>query len=872
MAKAIRTFRIKPSLPDALSKLSALAANLRWSWHRPTLDLFASIDPDLWEKTGENPVKFINRLGSDRINTLQHDSEFLDRVSSAYDDLQHYLTKPMWAQSQQTPPPGVAYFSAEFGLTETMQIYSGGLGILAGDHLKSASDLGLPLTGVGLFYRHGYFNQALDSTHWQRESYPDVNPYDMPVERLEENGQPVYVEVALSGRNAKIQVWVARVGRVPLLLLDTDVEGNHPDDRTITDRLYGGDATHRVRQEIVLGIGGTRALAEAVRLGVVPFTPTVFHANEGHAMFLQFERMRQLITGHRSVLVPGGSEGVTTGMTFEEAKEVARAGVLFTTHTPVPAGIDRFDRGLIEHWFANFADPFGGMNALLSLGHEDGSDKFNMAMFGLRLSSMANGVSKLHGQVSREMFQSVWTGVEVSDVPITSITNGVHAETWTSNQMSKIFDENLSPDWRWDPKAWGNAGNLSDERLWDARVQSRHKLIEKAREWTRAQHIARGASEPTLHWIQEALDPNALTIGFARRFATYKRATLLLSHPDRLRKMLTDPDRPVQFIFAGKAHPADDGGKNLIRQIVDFTKDDPEMRKRLLFVEDYDMEVARYMLHGVDVWLNNPRRPHEASGTSGEKCVLNGGLHASVLDGWWDEMYISSEDSEFETQSGAGVENGFAIGTRFMHPDDAQQDASDAASLFDLLEHRIIPLFWDRENVHYPRRWMKRVRHSLATNGPKVLATRMVMDYTNELYTPLGLHAARLAENAGQRAIEFNRWKGVVRKAWHEVSINALHVADEAAIAGEEREVVVEASLGSLHPNDVKVQVLHGAVSVDGSITDPEFLDLSIGEDGKWRGQLALKDAGAYGVTARVIPHHEDLKHFAYVGKITVLN
>ena len=872
MAKAIRTFRIKPSLPDELSQLGALAANMRWSWHRPTLDLFASIDPDLWEETGENPVKFINQLSTQQINDLARDGVFLERVAREHADLENYLSKDMWTQYQETPPPGVAYFSAEFGLTETMQIYSGGLGILAGDHLKSASDLGLPLCGVGLFYRHGYFNQSLDSTHWQRESYPDVNPHDMPVELLEENGQPVHVTVDLGGRTTTIQIWVAHVGRVPLLLMDTDVDGNHPDDRVVTDRLYGGDATHRVRQEIVLGIGGTRALAEAVRLGVVPFTPTVFHANEGHAMFLQFERMRQLISGERSVLVPGGSEGVTEGMTFEEAKEVARAGVLFTTHTPVPAGIDRFDRGLIEHWFANFAGPFGGMDALLSLGHEDGSDKFNMAMFGLRLSSKANGVSKLHGEVSREMFQSVWKGVEVADVPITSITNGVHAETWTSNEMSRIFDENLDEGWRWNPGAWGNAGNLSDDRLWEARVTNRHKLIDKAREWTRDQHIARGASEPTLHWIKEALDPNALTIGFARRFATYKRATLLLSQPERLRKLLTDPDRPVQFIFAGKAHPADDGGKSLIRQIVDFTKDDPEMRKRLLFVEDYDMEVARYMLHGVDVWLNNPRRPHEASGTSGEKCVLNGGLHASVLDGWWDEMYISSEDSEFETQSGHGVENGFAIGTRYMHPDDAQQDASDAASLFDLLEHRIIPLFWDREGQDYPRRWMKRVRHSLATNGPKVLATRMVMDYTNELYTPLGLHAARLAENAGQRAIDLNRWKTKVRKAWTDVSIIDVLVAQEAAVQGDTRDIVVEVNLGEVSPEDVKVQILHGPANVDGTINNPATLDLEFGENNRWYGKLHLEQTGQFGVTARVIPHHDDLAHFAHVGKLTVLS
>lgn len=465
-----------------------------------------------------------------------------------------------------------------------------------------------------------------------------------------------------------------------------------------------------------------------------------------------------------------------------------------------------------------------------------------------------------------------WKSVEVADIPITSITNGVHAETWTSNEMSQIFDDNLDEGWRWNPEAWGNAGNLSDERLWEARVTNRHKLIDKAREWTRDQHIARGASEPTLHWIKEALDPNALTIGFARRFATYKRATLLLSQPERLRKLLTDPDRPVQFIFAGKAHPADDGGKSLIREIVNFTKDDPEMRKRLLFVEDYDMEVARYMLHGVDVWLNNPRRPHEASGTSGEKCVLNGGLHASVLDGWWDEMYISSEDSEFETQSGHGVENGFAIGTRYMHPDDQQQDASDAASLFDLLEHRIIPLFWDREGQDYPRRWMKRVRHSLATNGPKVLATRMVMDYTNELYTPLGQHADRLAENAGQRAIDLNRWKTKVRKSWADVHINDVLVAQEAAVQGDTRDIVVDVNLGEISPEDVKVQVLYGPATVDGTINDPSTLDLEFGENGRWYGKLDLDTTGQFGVTARVIPHHDDLAHFAHVGKLTVLS
>ncbi|HUG86547.1 MAG TPA: alpha-glucan family phosphorylase, partial [Euzebya sp.] len=794
MVKAVRSFRVRPSLPEELEPLADLANNFRWAWDAATREVLQWADRQLWDEVGGNPTELLGRLSRPRMAALVADKAFMGQLAEVRSDLERYLTKPRWAQAQSPLPPGVAYFSAEFGITEVMQVYSGGLGVLAGDHLKAASDLGLPLVGIGLLYRHGYFRQFLDADGWQREQYPDLNPNDLPLTRLETDGQRVLIEVDLAGRTVKAQIWKADVGRVPLLLLDTDISANHPDDRGVTDRLYGGDAEHRLRQEILLGIGGVRALAAARDLGAVTVDPVIFHANEGHAGFLQFERIQQLIQPSSGNAL--NSDGLNfEGLDFEQAIETARASVLFTTHTPVPAGIDRFSHDLMQRYFSAYAERLGvPLARVLEIGREPDDvkgDVYNMALMGLRLSAGANGVSKLHGDVSRHMFAELWPGVEADEVPITSITNGVHGSSWIGPEMAAVYDRVLPPDWTHNPDAWKLAGNITDDQIWRARGRARERLVQTVRGLARDQAVRRGEAVGNLAWTESIFDPDALTIGFARRFATYKRATLLLSQPERFRALLESTDRPVQFMFSGKAHPKDDGGKGLIRDIVKFSSD-PALRGRMIFIEDYDMRIARAMVAGCDVWLNNPRRPHEASGTSGEKAVLNGGLHASVLDGWWDEMY--------QPANGATTENGFAIGGKSHHPDPHQQDAADAAALFDLLERSLIPLFYDRADDPLPRRWLARVRASLTTLGPQVLATRMVQDYTTQLYTPLAQRAMRLTADGGKRALELAAWRAHLATHWGEVRVEEVQVARAAGIIGDTRDVVVDVHLGSVEP------------------------------------------------------------------------
>ena len=856
MVKAVRSVRVRPSLPEALAPLADLAANVRWAWHAPTRELFAWADGERWEDVGHNPVLLLGRIPQARLAELADDRAFVARTQELAADLDRYLTGPRWAQSLDGPPPQVAYFSAEFGITEVMAVYSGGLGVLAGDHLKAASDLGLPLVGIGLLYRHGYFRQLLDADGWQRERYPDVTPHDLPLARLERDGEPALVEVQVGDRTVAVQVWVAQIGRVPLLLLDTDVVENHDDDRGITDRLYGGDAEHRLRQEIVLGIGGVRALDLARALGAVTIAPDIFHANEGHAGFLQLERIRQHVDG---------------GMSFDQAVEAARASVLFTTHTPVPAGIDRFDRGLVARYFAGYADAVGvDLGRVLAVGQEPGDPDgavFNMAVMGLRLSAGANGVSALHGHVSRDMFADLWPGVDAHEVPITSVTNGVHAATWTSEEMAAVYDRVLPPDWSYNPEAWSHTSRITDDQLWRARGRARERMVAQVRRHVRAQSVRRGESPSSLGWVDSLLDPDALTIGFARRFATYKRGTLLLSQPDRLRAMLAAADRPVQFVFSGKAHPADDGGKGLIRQLVHFSTD-PAVRSRLVFVEDYDMAIAALLVAGCDVWLNNPRRPHEASGTSGMKSVLNGGLHASVLDGWWDEMYEAPERTAGRDGPVAAVANGFAIGGTTHDPDPHQQDLADSASLFDLFEQHVIPTFYDRSSGPLPRRWLAKVRASLTTLGPKVLATRMVQDYTTSLYVPLAERAVRLTADGAAGALELAAWRGRTAASWGGVAIRAVEVDQRAATIGDHRDVVVDVDLGDLGVEDVAVQLVHGPIDADGTILDPTVVALDPVGEGRFSSSIRLTSGGEHGLAARVVPAHPDLRSWADTGLV----
>ncbi len=623
------TFRVIPSLPASLERLRDLAYNLSWAWNHDAIDLFRRLDRDLWETTLHNPVLMLGTIRQERLEEVMADDGFMAHLERVGRDLDRYMqARNTWYSKNCPNGDGarIAYFSAEFGLTECLRIYSGGLGILAGDHLKSASDLGLPLVGVGLLYQQGYFRQYLNPDGWQQEQYPDNDFYNLPLTLERQlSGAPLTVEVEYPGRTVKAQVWRVQVGRVPLYLLDTNVEGNRPDDRDITDQLYGGDSDMRIRQEILLGIGGIRALE------ILGLRPTVCHMNEGHSAFLALERIRLLMQDCQ--------------LTFAEAREAAMAGNVFTTHTPVPAGIDRFHPDLIDQYFSGYYPRLGlSRHEFLGLGRMNPNDPngyFCMAVLAMRLAYRINGVSQLHGRVSRQMWQEVWPQVPADEVPILGITNGIHPRSWISNDMAGLYDRYLGPRWSdrpADAKIWQQATRIPDEELWRTHERRRERLVTFARGRLRDHLEQQGGSPSEIGHADEVLDPEALTIGFARRFATYKRATLLFRDLERLARILGDKDRPVQLIFAGKAHPQDNAGKELIRQIIHLARRQ-EFRNRIVFLEDYDMDVARYLVQGVDVWLNTPRRPHEASGTSGMKATANGGLNLSILDGWWDEGY-----------------------------------------------------------------------------------------------------------------------------------------------------------------------------------------------------------------------------------------
>ncbi|MBK5222851.1 MAG: alpha-glucan family phosphorylase [Acidimicrobiia bacterium] len=670
-------------------QLEELARNFRWVWDVPTQRLFARIAADGWEVGHRSPLMLLSEVDDDTWSVLSADAAFVRDAGHIHAELVAYLKT-----GRAYRAPQVAYFSPEFGVAESLPQYSGGLGVLAGDHLKAASDLDLPLVGVGLFYRQGFFRQELVPGTGQVEHYRDVVTDLVGLCRVPGAAATVFV----GEEPVAVQVWRADVGRVPLFLLDTHVDGNSDRARHITDRLYGGDQEHRIRQELILGVGGVRVLRS---LGMAP---KVYHLNEGHAGFLALERIR--------------AQMVSAGMSLHDAIEQVRQALVFTTHTPVPAGIDRFPRDLVHAYLGGWCDGVGvGIDELMELGRyaDDGPDAFNMAAFCLRVSGHANGVSRLHGEVSRSMFASVWPGAAARDVPITSVTNGVHARTWTSPEVQAIFNRVVGADWPEAPADdWTGVSSLPDDELRAARLAARERLVTFVRERLAARGQA-GAGD--------ALDPNALTIGFARRFATYKRATLLLSDRPRLERMLLDDERPVQLVFAGKAHPADEPGKALLRQVLEVSAD-PKLSGRFVFLDDYDIGVARALYHGSDVWLNNPIRPHEACGTSGEKAALNGVLNLSVLDGWWDEMYDGG--------------NGWAIPSFEEFPDRGVRDAAEVGVLYDVLEHEIIPLFYG-DGVPLSSRWLDRVRHTWASLGPQVSASRMVRDYNDMLYRPASI-------------------------------------------------------------------------------------------------------------------------------------
>ncbi|HET9690014.1 MAG TPA: alpha-glucan family phosphorylase [Acidimicrobiales bacterium] len=825
--KAFRSFTVRARLPEQLAPLQELAVNLRWSWDERTRDLFRWVDPRIWELTFHDPVRLLGQVGGHRLGQLAADPAFMGFLGEVHDDLRRYLSSPRWFQGRpESPLRAVAYFSPEFGIAEAIPQYSGGLGVLAGDHLKAASSLGVPLTGIGLMYRMGYFRQSLNGDGWQEERYPLLDPHAMALTLVE--GTRVRVDMA--GTPLEAQVWLAQVGRVRLYLLDADVDANGAELRAVTDRLYGGGTEHRIRQEILLGIGGVRALDA---LGVAT---QVFHTNEGHAGFLGLERIRKLITG--------------AGLSWAEAIEAVRAGTCFTTHTPVPAGIDRFGRDLMERYFSGWADECGvSIDTLMSLGHFPGESPeapFNMAVMGLRLAGMSNGVAKLHGDTSRRMFQPLWPPVPVDEVPIQSVTNGVHGRTWASSEMDDLLSKYVSPAWdESGPDEWAGIDDARDDELWRVREQGREALVVFVRDRLRRSLQARGVPAADTSWVDDVLDPRLLIVGFARRFAAYKRATLLLSQPERLKALLLDESRPLQLVFAGKAHPADDVGKEMISRIVRFSRD-PEVRHRITFVEDYDISVARMLYQGSDVWLNTPRRPLEASGTSGEKAALNGALNCSISDGWWDEMYDG--------------DNGWAIASADGIDDLDARDALEANSLFEILEDRVVPAFYDHGGGRYPRAWVARMRASLRGLGPKVMASRMVRDYVEQFYEPTAARSQALTADGNAKAKALAAWKLRVAAAWPEVRVVSVHSADDdgAVALGEVRRVEVTLELGGLSPEDVAVELVHGSVAAGDEMQGTEVVRMARVGD-RWAGSFAADRAGRHGYTVRVLPAHPDL-------------
>ena len=796
------------------------------------------MDPDLWEETGHNPRLILGRIDQKRLVELSGDEAFLAEMDRASADLDEYLAGSGWfaGAHPEAKDIRIGYFSAEFGLTECIPNYAGGLGILAGDHLKSASDLGLPLVGVGLLYQGGYFHQYLNPDGWQQETYPINDFHNLPIQPVEEGPEkPLKVYVDFPGRRLAAQVWKAQVGRVPLYLLDTNVAENSAEDRRVTGALYGGDRELRIQQEIVLGIGGMRAL-HALNL-----RPTVCHMNEGHSAFLGPERTRMLMD--------------QLGLTYHEARQVAAAGSIFTTHTPVPAGFDRFDPGLLSKYFGEYARGLGlSIELFLAYGRQNQSDSgepFNMAYLAARHSSYCNGVARLHGEVTRKMAQPMWAGYPLDEVPIGSVTNRIHTRSWISMEMSALLNRYLGPQWGEKPAdttLWQRVDRIPDQELWRVHEIRRERLVNYARSRLAAQIRQRGGTDNEITQAGAVLAPDALTIGFARRFATYKRATLLLRDVERLKRILTDAKRPVQILFAGKAHPHDNEGKELIRQIIRFARD-PQVRHRVVFVEDYDISVARYLVQGADVWLNTPRRPNEASGTSGMKLLANGGLNLSILDGWWDEAY----DRQV----------GWAIGNGEEYSDPEYQDQVECAALFHMLENDVVPLFYDRDAAGIPRGWLAKMKASMKRLSPIYSTNRMVAEYAERFYLPAASRHLRLAGDKG-RVRSLMDWRKRIHAHGHDVRITEVEAdgSKREFLVGSKVKVRVRVSLGGLAPSDVRVQAYYGVLNADGQIAKGAHADLALlqpsGADYFYGGEVECTQSGSCGFAARVVPFHED--------------
>jgi len=834
--KDVVLYTVVPKLPERLKILEEIARNIWFSWNLEAVDLFRSLDQNLWEESGHNPVAMLGRLRVERIEELLEDEGFLLEMERIGAEFRRYLKERKAYRFGLERPVDftVAYFSAEFGLTDCLPIYSGGLGILAGDHLKSASDLCIPVVGVGLLYQKGYFRQYLNVDGWQQESYADNDFHNLPVS-LERDlaGQPLSIEVPIEDRQVQVRIWRIQVGQVPLLMLDTNTILNEQNDRDITASLYGGDRTVRLKQEMVLGIGGVRALQ---RLGI---RPAVIHLNEGHSAFAILERIRLLRQEEN--------------LSFDEAQAAVMNSSVFTTHTPVPAGIDVFDRGLLSSVMGRYIESLGiSLDELLALGAErtwKAPDQLNMAVLALRNCARSNGVSELHRRVSRRMWSSLWPEVPEADIPIDSVTNGIHIPSWISNDMATLLDRYLGRRWAEDPdnvKIWERVDRIPDIELWRTHERRRERLVAFARRRLQEQLRSWGAKKMEIQMASEALSPEALTIGFARRFATYKRGALILKDPDRLARILNDPRHPVQIIFAGKAHPQDNLGKEVIRKIVHLCRQ-PEFAQRIVFIEDYDLNVGRYLVQGSDVWLNNPRRPQEACGTSGMKAAANGALNMSILDGWWDEGYAP------------GL--GWAIGAREEYEDPEYQDQVESRAIYNLLEQTVVPLFYERGRDNLPREWIAMMKRSMRTLVSRFNAHRMLEDYLHRFYLPSAETWTRICENGFRGARDLASWARFVKESWPGLRIVEKRTSAEAAVmAGETLKVEVTLQLGKLTPNDLAVDLYYGPVDSKAEFLDRATIPLrlfdQVASGTLFRGEIPCPEVGRFGFRVRILPSH----------------
>jgi starch phosphorylase len=837
MYKFLGTYHVVPSLPKNLERLREIAYNLHWSWNPDARELFRRLDRDLWVETNHNPITMLGNMSQNRLEDVSHDDGFQSHLNRVHNSLQEYLKEKTWYQKSYNNPDtfNIAYFSAEFGLTECLQTYSGGLGVLAGDHLKASSDLGIPLVGIGLLYKVGYFQQYLNSDGWQLERY-EINDFDnLPMQRvLTKKSEPLVLSVSFSNREVFFQVWKIQVGRVPLYLLDTNIQLNSESDRKITETLYGGNVETRIQQEIILGIGGIRTLH------AVGIKPMVCHMNEGHSAFLSLERMRLLIQ--------------QTGLTYKEAREIGYYSNIFTTHTPVPAGIDVFSNELVEKYLGTYyrdelkisGDDFYSLGTIYK---DKQSSVFNMAHLAMNTAGYVNGVSKLHSSVSKKMWVSGYRGVPFNEIPIGHVTNGIHIRSHISREMEELYVQYLGEKWIENPSLkdlWERVDRIPDEELWRTHERRRERLVAFARSRLRKQIISRGGSQAEIEKAIEVLNPSALTIGFARRFATYKRATLIFRNIERLADIVNSKERPVQFLFAGKAHPKDDEGKRFIQEIVQIAKED-RFRRKIVFIENYDLNVARYLVEGCDIWLNNPRRPLEASGTSGMKIIANGGLNFSILDGWWDE--------------GFDPEVGWKIGNGEEYTDPDYQDELEARQFYNTLESQIVPLFYKKGEDKLPRGWISMVKNSMKKLGPYFNTHRMVREYFEKYYASAYERRIMLLEKGSVK--ELADWKEKVRQNWSQVKVinTATNGNMKQIFVGEDFPVKAEIELGVLTPDDVEVQLYYGPIDKQ---DDPNFSSTVImnsaskKSNGRYQytGNIISQSSGQKGFTIRILPSH----------------